>query len=74
VTAVVAPVLEARDLRKAFGGVVAVRDVSLSVDAGELLALIGPNGAGKTTCFNLINGQLRPDAGASPSTARTSRA
>jgi branched-chain amino acid transport system ATP-binding protein len=58
-----APVLEARGLRKAFGGVVAVKDVSLEVAGGELLALIGPNGAGKTTCFNLINGQLKPDAG-----------
>ncbi|HET6522011.1 MAG TPA: ABC transporter ATP-binding protein [Geminicoccaceae bacterium] len=58
-----APVLEATNLRRSFGGVVAVRDVSLAVEAGELLALIGPNGAGKTTCFNLINGQLRPDAG-----------
>ena len=58
-----APVLEATGLRKSFGGVVAVRDVSLAVDAGELLALIGPNGAGKTTCFNCLNGQLRPDAG-----------
>ena len=58
-----APVLEATGLRKSFGGVVAVGDVSLAVNAGELLALIGPNGAGKTTCFNLINGQLRPDAG-----------
>ena len=57
------PVLEARGLRKAVGGVVAVRDVSLSIETGELLALIGPNGAGKTTCFNLINGQLSPDAG-----------
>ncbi|HWB47104.1 MAG TPA: ABC transporter ATP-binding protein [Hyphomicrobiaceae bacterium] len=55
--------LEARDLAKAFGGVRAVDGVSFSVEAGHLLALIGPNGAGKTTCFNLLNGQLRPDAG-----------
>lgn len=40
-----------------------MRDVSLSVAGGELLALIGPNGAGKSTCFNMLNGQLRPDAG-----------
>jgi branched-chain amino acid transport system ATP-binding protein len=50
-------------LSKAFGGVRAVRDVSFTVDGGEFVALIGPNGAGKTTCFNLINGQLDPDAG-----------
>jgi branched-chain amino acid transport system ATP-binding protein len=50
-------------LSKSFGGVRAVSDVSFAVDAGELLALIGPNGAGKSTCFNLVNGQLRPDAG-----------
>ena len=56
-------VLAVRDLCKAFGGVRAVERVSFSVAAGELLAMIGPNGAGKTTCFNLINGQLRPDAG-----------
>jgi branched-chain amino acid transport system ATP-binding protein len=58
-----APVLEVRGLTKAFGGVQAVRDVSFTLAAGELLALIGPNGAGKTTCFNCLNGQLRPDAG-----------
>ena len=57
------PVLRVDKLAKAFGGVDAVRDVSLTVRAGELVALIGPNGAGKTTCFNLVNGQLRPDAG-----------
>ncbi|MEZ5851654.1 MAG: ABC transporter ATP-binding protein [Hyphomicrobiaceae bacterium] len=56
-------VLEATGLRRSFAGVRAVDDVSLTVDAGEIVALIGPNGAGKTTTFNLINGQLRPDAG-----------
>ena len=55
--------LEVNGLRKSFGGVHAVRDVSLRVSGGELLALIGPNGAGKSTCFNMLNGQLRPDAG-----------
>jgi len=57
-------VLEVAALSKAFGGVQAVRDVSFAVAAGQMVALIGPNGAGKTTCFNLINGQLAPDAGA----------
>ena len=56
-------VLEVSGLSKAFGGVQAVRNVSFTVAAGELVALIGPNGAGKTTCFNLINGQLVADAG-----------
>jgi branched-chain amino acid transport system ATP-binding protein len=56
-------VLEVSNLSRAFGGVKAVSDVSFSVEAGELLALIGPNGAGKSTCFNLLNGQLRPDSG-----------
>jgi branched-chain amino acid transport system ATP-binding protein len=55
--------LEVRDLRKSFGGVQAVRGVSFAVSPGEMLALIGPNGAGKSTCFNMLNGQLRPDAG-----------
>ena len=55
--------LQVAALAKAFGGVRAVRDVSFTVDRGEFVALIGPNGAGKTTCFNLINGQLVPDAG-----------
>jgi branched-chain amino acid transport system ATP-binding protein len=56
-------VLAVRNLAKSFGGVHAVRGVSFSVAAGELLAMIGPNGAGKSTCFNLLNGQLAPDTG-----------
>jgi branched-chain amino acid transport system ATP-binding protein len=56
-------VLAVRGLSKSYGGVQAVRDVSFSVAAGELLAMIGPNGAGKTTCFNMLNGQVAPDAG-----------
>ncbi len=55
--------LVARDLRKDFGGVQAVAGVSFTVAGGELVALIGPNGAGKSTCFNLLNGQIRPDSG-----------
>jgi branched-chain amino acid transport system ATP-binding protein len=56
-------ILRVEGLTKAFGGVDAVTGVSFEVAAGELVALIGPNGAGKTTCFNLVNGQLAPDAG-----------
>ena len=56
-------VLVVTDLSKAYGGVQAVNKVSFAVTAGELLAMIGPNGAGKTTCFNMLNGQVAPDAG-----------
>jgi branched-chain amino acid transport system ATP-binding protein len=55
--------LSIRSLSKAFGGVHAVRDVSFDIKPGEFLAMIGPNGAGKSTCFNMINGQLKPDSG-----------
>ena len=56
-------VLEVRGLTKSFGGVRAVAGVDLGLEEGELVAMIGPNGAGKSTCFNMLNGQLRPDAG-----------
>jgi branched-chain amino acid transport system ATP-binding protein len=56
-------VLSVHNLHKSFGGVRAVDRVSFDIGRGEFLALIGPNGAGKSTCFNMINGQLRPDAG-----------
>jgi branched-chain amino acid transport system ATP-binding protein len=52
-----------RDLRKAFGGVQAVRGVSFELEAGQIVGLIGPNGAGKTTIFNLITGLDEPDGG-----------
>lgn len=55
--------LAVEGLTKRFGGVVAARDVTFSLEIGEMLALIGPNGAGKSTVFNAINGQLAPDAG-----------
>ena len=55
--------LSVRHVSKAYGGVQAVHDVSFTVEAGEMVAIIGPNGAGKTTCFNLVSGQLAPDAG-----------
>ncbi|MEP9375696.1 ABC transporter ATP-binding protein [Aquabacter sp. CN5-332] len=55
--------LEVSGLKRVFGGLVAVRDVSFQVNEGDLLGLIGPNGAGKTTLFNVISGVLRPSAG-----------
>jgi branched-chain amino acid transport system ATP-binding protein len=58
-----APVLRVEGLRKSFGGVRAVAGVSLALARGEIRALIGPNGAGKSTLFNVLTGQLRPDAG-----------
>ena len=57
-------VLRIENIAKSYGGVKAVRGVSFTVAAGELVALIGPNGAGKTTTFNMLNGQIAPDAGA----------
>jgi branched-chain amino acid transport system permease protein len=56
-------VFEIRNLSKAFGGLQAVRDVSIDVLRGEILGIIGPNGSGKTTLFNLLNGFIRPDGG-----------
>ncbi len=56
-------VLAVEGLAKSFGAVRAADDVSFTVAAGEMLALIGPNGAGKSTCFNMVGGQLAPDAG-----------
>jgi len=55
--------IEVRDLRKSFGGLVAVNDVSFLVPAGRVVGLIGPNGAGKSTTFNLITGILAPSGG-----------
>jgi ABC-type branched-subunit amino acid transport system ATPase component len=58
------PILEVRDLRKAFGGIVAVDGVDFSIAPGSMTGLIGPNGAGKSTTFNLITGTTAPDSGA----------
>ncbi len=55
--------LEIEKINKHFGGLHAVRDLSFSVNEGEILGLIGPNGAGKSTLFNLINGVYAPDNG-----------
>jgi len=51
------------DLRKSFGGLVAVGGASFSIPEGKITALIGPNGAGKTTIFNMITGNMKPDSG-----------
>ena len=56
--------LSVRGLRKSFGGLVAVRDLSFDIRRGSITGLIGPNGSGKTTVLNLVTGELRPDAGA----------
>jgi branched-chain amino acid transport system ATP-binding protein len=57
------PFLVLENVEKHFGGLVAVNDVSFSIQKGEKLGLIGPNGAGKTTLFNLIAGMYHPDSG-----------
>jgi branched-chain amino acid transport system ATP-binding protein len=59
----VSTVLTIDSVSRSFGGVYAVRDVSLAVDEGETRAVIGPNGAGKSTLFNLISGHLSPESG-----------
>jgi branched-chain amino acid transport system permease protein len=58
------PILAAMDIGKTFGGVTALRSVSITIETGKVHALIGPNGAGKTTLVNLMSGFYRPDSGA----------
>ena len=57
------PVLELRDVRKSFGGVHALRGVSMALDQGELVALLGDNGAGKSTLVKVLSGLVQPDTG-----------
>ena len=56
-------VLETAGLRKSFGGVLVIDDLSVQLNEGEALGIVGPNGAGKTTLFNLLTGVHRPDDG-----------
>lgn len=55
--------LEAKGIKKSFGGLMAIDDVDFSLDEGHIESIIGPNGAGKTTFFNIISGNYHPDAG-----------
>jgi branched-chain amino acid transport system ATP-binding protein len=57
------PLLECRGLTRSFGGLVAVDNVNMTIEAGEIRAVIGPNGAGKSTLFNIITGVLPPTDG-----------
>jgi branched-chain amino acid transport system ATP-binding protein len=57
------PLLEAENVRRSFGGLVAVDKVTFNVTAGQIKAVIGPNGAGKTTLFNIISGVIKPETG-----------
>ena len=57
------PVLEVDGLTRTFGGLVAVNDLGLRIESGEIFGLLGPNGSGKTTALNLMSGLLRSDAG-----------
>src|SRR3954466_3229339 len=55
--------LRASGISKRFGGVAALSELSIGVEAGETVGLVGPNGAGKTTLFNCLLGMIRPDRG-----------
>jgi branched-chain amino acid transport system ATP-binding protein len=58
-----APILAASGVTRSFGGLVAVRNLNISVEAGEIVGVIGPNGAGKTTAFNMLSGVIAPSEG-----------
>src|SRR3972149_8400809 len=57
------PILRVEAVRKSFGGLQAIADVSFKVQKGDIYGIIGPNGAGKTTLFNLMAGVIRPSSG-----------
>jgi simple sugar transport system ATP-binding protein len=57
------PVIEARSVSKYFGTVIALKDISISVSAGEVVCLLGDNGAGKSTLIKMLSGLERPDEG-----------
>ncbi|MBR1196500.1 ABC transporter ATP-binding protein [Bradyrhizobium sp. AUGA SZCCT0240] len=63
-TAAGSTVLDIKGLVRAFGGLVAVNGLDMTVGSGEIVGLLGPNGSGKTTALNLVSGVLRPDSGA----------
>lgn len=57
------PLLRAEHVQRRFGGLIAVQDINLQVNRGEIVGIIGPNGAGKTTLFNVISGHLKASSG-----------
>jgi len=63
VVVIMPSILEVREVKKKFNGLMVLKGVTMSVEAGKIVGLIGPNGAGKTTLFNVISGFVRPDSG-----------